>query len=62
LARFGNRVYVRPDGSQLRKLAKQSADAKLAVPVASTYRLADAAAALAQTTSGHAGGAIVLRP
>jgi NADPH:quinone reductase-like Zn-dependent oxidoreductase len=55
-------VYVRPDGAQLRTLAKQFADGKLAVPVASTYRLADAAAALAQTTSGHAGGAIVLRP
>src|SRR3954470_18350380 len=55
-------VYVRPDGSQLRQLAEQFADGKLAVPVASTYRLADAATALAQTTSGHAGGAIVLKP
>jgi NADPH:quinone reductase-like Zn-dependent oxidoreductase len=54
-------VYVRPDGAQLRTLAKHFADGKLAVPVASTYRLADAAAALAQTTSGHAGGAIILR-
>jgi NADPH:quinone reductase-like Zn-dependent oxidoreductase len=55
-------VYVRPDGSQLRKLAEQFADGKLAIPVASTYRLVDAAAALAQTISGHAGGAIILRP
>jgi NADPH:quinone reductase-like Zn-dependent oxidoreductase len=54
-------VYVRPDGSQLRKLAKHFADGTLAIPVASTYHLADAAAALAQTTRGHAGGAIVLR-
>jgi NADPH:quinone reductase-like Zn-dependent oxidoreductase len=55
-------VYVRPDGSQLRQLAERFADGTLAVPVASTYRLADAAAALAQTTSGHAGGAVVLKP
>jgi NADPH:quinone reductase-like Zn-dependent oxidoreductase len=55
-------VYVRPDGSQLRKLAEQFADGKLAIPVASTHRLVDAAAALAQTISGHAGGAIILRP
>jgi hypothetical protein len=34
----------------------------LAIPVASTHRLVDAAAALAQTISGHAGGAIILRP
>ena len=53
-------VYVRPDGDQLRTLAKQFADGKLTVPVAATYRLADAAAALAQTTSGHAGGAVSL--
>jgi NADPH:quinone reductase-like Zn-dependent oxidoreductase len=54
-------VYVRPDGSQLRELATQFADGKLAVRVASTYRLADAALALDEATSGHAGGAIVLR-
>ena len=54
-------VYVRPDGSQLRTLAKHLADGTLAVPVAFTYSLADAAAALARTTSGHTGGAIVLR-
>jgi NADPH:quinone reductase-like Zn-dependent oxidoreductase len=55
-------VYVRPDGDQLRTLAKHFADGTLTVPVVSTYRLADAAAALARTTSGHAGGAIILRP
>jgi NADPH:quinone reductase-like Zn-dependent oxidoreductase len=54
-------VYVRPDGSQLRKLAKQFADGKLAIPIASTYPLADAAAALARTISGQAGGAIILK-
>lgn len=54
-------VYVRPDGDQLRTLAKHFADGKLAIPIASTYRLADAAAALAQTTRG-AGGAIILKP
>jgi NADPH:quinone reductase-like Zn-dependent oxidoreductase len=53
-------VYVRPDGDQLRTLAKHLADGTLTVPVAATYRLRDAAAALAQTTSGHAGGAVVL--
>ena len=53
-------VYVRPDGDQLRTLAKHFADGTLTVPVAATYRLRDAAAALAQTTSGHAGGAVVL--
>jgi NADPH:quinone reductase-like Zn-dependent oxidoreductase len=53
-------VYVRPDGDQLRTLAKHFADGTLTIPVAATYRMRDAAAALAQTTSGHAGGAVVL--
>jgi NADPH:quinone reductase-like Zn-dependent oxidoreductase len=55
-------VYVRPDGGQLRKLAEQFADGTLTIPIASTYRLGDAAAALVQAISGHAGGAIALRP
>lgn len=55
-------VYVRPDGGQLRTLARQLADGQLAIPVASTYPLADAAQALAQAISGHVGGAIILRP
>src|SRR3954466_15175344 len=55
-------VYVRPDGGQLRKLAELFADGTLTIPIASTYRLGDAAAALAETTSGHGGGAVVLRP
>jgi NADPH:quinone reductase-like Zn-dependent oxidoreductase len=54
-------VYVRPDGDQLRKLAEQFVDGRLVIPIASTYPLADAAAALAQTISGHAGGAIILK-
>src|SRR6185312_7120521 len=55
-------VYVRPDGNQLRTLAEHFAAGTLAIPVASTHRLADAAAALAPTISGRAGGAVVLRP
>jgi len=54
-------VYVRPDGSQLRRLAEQLADGRVTIPIASTYPLADAAAALARTTSGRASGAVVLR-
>jgi NADPH:quinone reductase-like Zn-dependent oxidoreductase len=53
-------IYVRPDGNQLRKLAKQFADGQLQIRVASRYRLAEAALALAEATGGHAGGAIVL--
>jgi NADPH:quinone reductase-like Zn-dependent oxidoreductase len=55
-------VYVRPDGNQLRKLAKQFEDGQLEIPVASSHRLADAAQALAQATGGHAAGAIILMP
>jgi NADPH:quinone reductase-like Zn-dependent oxidoreductase len=53
-------VYVRPDGSQLRTLAKQFSDGQLAIPVAASYDLAGAADALARATGGHTGGAIVL--
>jgi len=55
-------VYIRPDGKQLRELAARFADGQLPVPVAASYRLADAAQALAQVTGGHAAGAIVLTP
>ena len=55
-------IYVRPDGHQLRKLAKQFAAGQLDIRVASSYRLADAGQALAQVTGGHAAGAIVLTP
>jgi NADPH:quinone reductase-like Zn-dependent oxidoreductase len=55
-------TYVRPDGTQLRALATQLGDGQLAIPVAASYRLADAAQALAQVTGGHAAGAVVLTP
>ncbi|HZD67516.1 MAG TPA: NADP-dependent oxidoreductase [Actinomycetes bacterium] len=55
-------IYVRADGNQLRELAKQFAAGQLQLPVAASYRLADAAQALAQATGGHAAGAIALTP
>jgi hypothetical protein len=35
---------------------------RLEIPVAASYRLTDAARALAQATGGHAAGAIALTP
>ena len=55
-------IYVRADGNQLRNLAQQFADRQLKIPVAASYRLTDAAQALAQATGGHAAGAIALTP
>jgi NADPH:quinone reductase-like Zn-dependent oxidoreductase len=55
-------IYVRGDGNQLRDLAKQLAAGRLEIPVAASYRLADAAQALAQAVGGHAAGAIALTP
>jgi len=55
-------IYVRADGNQLRNLAQQFGDGQLEIPVAASYRLTDAAQALAQATGGHVGGAIVLTP
>jgi NADPH:quinone reductase-like Zn-dependent oxidoreductase len=55
-------IYVRADGNQLRKLAQRLGEGQLEIPVAASYRLADAAQALAQATGGHVGGAIVLTP
>jgi len=55
-------VCVRPDGNQLRELAAQFGDGRLEIPVAASFRLADAAQALARATGGHAAGAIVLTP
>jgi NADPH:quinone reductase-like Zn-dependent oxidoreductase len=55
-------IYVRGDGNQLRELAKQLAAGQLEIPVAASYRLADAAQALAQAAGGHAAGAITLTP
>ena len=55
-------IYVRAEGNQLRKLAQRLEDGQLEIPIAASYRLADAAQALAQATGGHVGGAIVLTP
>src|SRR6266566_3391106 len=55
-------IYVRADGNQLRNLAQQFGDRHLEIPVAASYRLIDAAQALAQATGGHAAGAIALTP
>ena len=55
-------IYVRADGNQLRNLAQQFGDRQLEIPVAASYRLTDAAQALAQATGGHAAGAIALTP
>ena len=51
-------IYVSADGNQLRKLAQRLEDGQLEIPIAASYRLADAA----QATGGHVGGAIVLTP
>jgi NADPH:quinone reductase-like Zn-dependent oxidoreductase len=55
-------IYVRADGNQLRKLAQRLGDGQFEIPIAASYRLADAAQALALATGGHVGGAIVLTP
>src|SRR5215475_10126938 len=55
-------IYVRPDGTKLRALAKQLGDGQLPIPVAASYRLADAARALALVAGSHAAGAVVLTP
>jgi NADPH:quinone reductase-like Zn-dependent oxidoreductase len=54
--------YVRPNGIQMRALATRFADRQLQIRIAASYRLADAAQALAQVTGGHAAGAVVLTP
>ena len=53
-------IYVRADGHELRKLAKQFADGKLEIQVAASYRRNDAAQALAVVTGGHVAGAVAL--
>lgn len=55
-------IYIRPDGNQLRELATRFAHGQLEIPVAASYRLADAAQALAQVAGGHTTGAVVLTP
>jgi NADPH:quinone reductase-like Zn-dependent oxidoreductase len=54
--------YVHADGNQLSKLAQRLGNRQLEIPIAASYRLANAAQALAQATGGHVGGAIVLTP
>lgn len=53
-------VYVRPDGKQLTQLAELLSAGVLAVDIASARPLDEAAAALADVTSGQARGAVVL--
>ncbi|HEX6470188.1 MAG TPA: NADP-dependent oxidoreductase [Streptosporangiaceae bacterium] len=53
-------VYVRPDGGQLAALTALLAEGRLTVPVAASYPLPDAAAALAKALSGAGGAAVVL--
>jgi NADPH:quinone reductase-like Zn-dependent oxidoreductase len=55
-------VYVRPDGDQLRRLARLLEDGRLEFSVAASYRLEDAAKALARVTGEHVRGAIVVTP
>jgi len=55
-------IYIRQDGNQLRELATRFADGQLGIPVAASFRLADAAQALAQVAAGHTTGAVVLTP
>ena len=54
--------FFRPDGRQLRDLVTRFGTGRLEIPVGVSYRLADAARALARVTGGGAGGAIVLVP
>lgn len=53
-------VYVRPDGQQLTRLAELLAAGELAIPIAATYPIDDAARALTDAITGQAGGAIVI--
>jgi NADPH:quinone reductase-like Zn-dependent oxidoreductase len=53
-------VYVRADGARLAELAAALADGQLALDVAATFPLTDAATALRSAVAGHAAGAMVL--
>src|SRR3954470_435839 len=53
-------LYVRPDGDQLRDLARLLEAGRLDMSRATTYRLRDAADALASVVNGRAGGAVAL--
>ena len=53
---------MRPDGEQLRALARLLAEGKLTLEVGSGFTLDDAARALEAAVAGHGGTAIVLTP
>jgi NADPH:quinone reductase-like Zn-dependent oxidoreductase len=53
-------VYVRPDGGQLRDLARLLGSGQLKISLAMTYGLLDAADALAIAAKGRPGGAVAL--
>jgi NADPH:quinone reductase-like Zn-dependent oxidoreductase len=55
-------VYVRPDGDELRRLARALAEGKLHVDIGACYPLARAAEGLAQATKGAGGAAVVVEP
>jgi NADPH:quinone reductase-like Zn-dependent oxidoreductase len=55
-------IYVRPRRNPVARARTAFADGQLEIPVAASYRLAEAAQALAQVAGGHAAGAVVLTP
>jgi NADPH:quinone reductase-like Zn-dependent oxidoreductase len=55
-------VYVRPDGDQLRRLARALAEGKLHVDIGASYPLERAAEGLAQAIKGAGGAAVVVEP
>lgn len=55
-------VYVRPDGSQLAKLAILLGEGRLGLHVARTCALTEAASALTEVVAGRSGGAVVTKP
>jgi NADPH:quinone reductase-like Zn-dependent oxidoreductase len=55
-------LIVEPDGEQLQALANLLGEGKLELPVAASFALSDAAAALDRAQGGSGGGAVVLLP
>jgi len=53
-------VYVRPDGTQLGRLAELLGAGKLEISLGAVFPIDEAAAALAAATHGQAGGAVAL--
>jgi NADPH:quinone reductase-like Zn-dependent oxidoreductase len=54
-------VYVQADGGGLARMGERLGHGQVAISVAKTYRLAEAAEALAAAIAGAGGGAVVLR-